>query len=138
MRVLLVTSVLDAVLVAALVLLQRPDQAWLLYVLLAAQFSATAFYDPARKAILPLTVPKAQLHLATTIDRLVEWLVCLVGCWVVQGPAAGLKEGESGGAQGLARAPFPQARILCMQRGNGTHRLALQPLTCAWPRRPLH
>ena len=36
--------------------------------LIFLQFSAGAFYDPARRAITPLLVPKAQLPLATTLD----------------------------------------------------------------------
>ena len=31
------------------------------------QFTASAFYDPARKAMLPVLVPEADLHLATTV-----------------------------------------------------------------------
>ena len=68
MRVLLVTALLDAVAVAALALIQRPSQVPLLYGLLVLQFTCNSFYDPARKALIPLTVPPSQLHLATTID----------------------------------------------------------------------
>ena len=53
---------------AALALVRRPSQGPLLYVLLFLQFAAAAFYDPARKALLPLTVRGEDLHLATTID----------------------------------------------------------------------
>ncbi len=32
------------------------------------QFASSTFYDPARRALEPLLVPKRQLHLATTLD----------------------------------------------------------------------
>lgn len=78
-RTMVVASLADAALVAALALVRRPEQAWLLYVLLAAQFTGIAFYDPARHALIPLTVPKRQLSLATTIDSFAWSLTGAVG-----------------------------------------------------------
>jgi hypothetical protein len=49
-----VASLADAALVAALALVRRPEQAWLLYVLLAAQFTGIAFYDPVRRGAASL------------------------------------------------------------------------------------
>ena len=39
-----------------------------MYVLLFLQFASSTFYDPARRALEPMLVPKKQLHLATTLD----------------------------------------------------------------------
>ena len=39
-----------------------------MYLLLFLQFASSTFYDPARRALEPLLVPKKQLHLATTLD----------------------------------------------------------------------
>ena len=53
-RTMVVASLADAALVAALALVRRPEQAWLLYVLLAAQFTGIAFYDPVRRGAASL------------------------------------------------------------------------------------
>lgn len=68
MRVLIAMAGAGGLAAAALALVRRPSQGPLLYVLLFLQFAAAAFYDPARKALLPLTVRGEDLHLATTID----------------------------------------------------------------------
>jgi hypothetical protein len=78
-RVLLLTALLDAAVVAALALVRTQ---WLLYALVAAQFTCTSFYEPARKALIPLTVPQSQLHLATTIDSFAWSLTGAVGASV--------------------------------------------------------
>lgn len=39
-----------------------------MYLLLFLQFASSTFYDPARRALEPMLVPKKQLHLATTLD----------------------------------------------------------------------
>jgi len=60
-NVLIVAALIDAVLVAALALVHSPSQAPMLYWLLAAQFTAIALQDPARKAIVPVLVPENQV-----------------------------------------------------------------------------
>ena len=67
-NILLATSLLDAAVVASLAFVRRPSQVPLLYALLTLQFAGVAFYDPARKALVPVLVPARDLHLATTID----------------------------------------------------------------------
>lgn len=39
-----------------------------MYALLFVNFSTSAFYEPARRAITPSLVPCKALHLATTLD----------------------------------------------------------------------
>ncbi len=48
----------------------------LLYVLVFLQFTVETFYEPARKAIVPMIVPKCDLALATTLDTF---------CWSITG-----------------------------------------------------
>lgn len=79
MRVLVAAALLDAAVVALLALVRRPSQVALLYALLTAQFAASAFYDPARKALVPVLVPAADLHLATTIDSFAWSITGAVG-----------------------------------------------------------
>lgn len=58
----------------------------ILYALLFAQFSFEAFYDPARRALMPQIVPRGQLHLATTMDAwswaLMSAIGSAMGGWV--------------------------------------------------------
>ena len=50
-----------------------------MYVLLFLQFASSTFYDPARRALEPLLVPKRQLHLATTLDTFAWSVTVAVG-----------------------------------------------------------
>ena len=67
-QVLLVTSALDGLLVLGMALLADASHLPLLYCLLVLQFSAGAFYAPARAALLPKTVRPSDLPSATVID----------------------------------------------------------------------
>ena len=107
------TSVLDAVVVAALALVRRPAQVPLLYTLLALQFGLVSFYDPARKAIVPVLVPPEHLHLATTLDTFAWSLTGAVGAAV-------------GGA--LASRLGPAACFLLVGEGGRGRRRALAPV----------
>ncbi|KAK9830078.1 hypothetical protein WJX72_009631 [[Myrmecia] bisecta] len=85
--VLMHSCLLDAVVVAGLALVRRPQDAWLLYVLAFLQYTMAAFYDPARRALTPTIVPEHQLHLATTLDSF-SWSVmgafgASLGGWAV-------------------------------------------------------
>ena len=51
----------------------------LLYVLLFLQFGANAFYDPARRALVPRVVPAERLPLATTLDSFAWSLMGAIG-----------------------------------------------------------
>lgn len=62
------SAIVDALLVALLVVIKEPSQMAMLFALLCAQFAAIALQDPARKAIVPVLVPESQLHLATTLE----------------------------------------------------------------------
>lgn len=64
---------------SSLLLTNVPTPCRALYVLLFLQFSLGAFYDPARRALLPQIVPRSQLHLATTIDSWSWSLMSAVG-----------------------------------------------------------
>lgn len=78
-RILTAMALAAGLAAAGLAAVHRPSQAGLLYGLLALQFTCTAFYDPARKAMLPVVVPEADLHLATTIDSFAWSLTGAVG-----------------------------------------------------------
>lgn len=85
-NLLIVMALADGVLVACLALVHSAAQTPLLFALLAAQFTAIALQDPARKAIVPVLVPPEQLHLAATLETF-SWsltgaLGAAVGGWI--------------------------------------------------------
>lgn len=77
--ILVIAAIADAVLVAALVAVRTSAQTPLLFALLAAQFTAIALQDPARRAIVPVLVRPPELHLATTLETFSWSLTGAVG-----------------------------------------------------------
>ncbi|KAL3137427.1 hypothetical protein ABBQ32_006948 [Trebouxia sp. C0010 RCD-2024] len=67
-KVMLFSTVVNIFIVLGLTIIKRPQDIWGMYVLIFLQFASSTFYDPARRALEPLLVPKRQLHLATTLD----------------------------------------------------------------------
>ena len=77
-RVLVVTNLLQAATVAAL-LLVGDGQLWVVYVVAAAQSSVAAFAGPAEAALLPTLVPRDQLVQANALNVLNNRLGRLAG-----------------------------------------------------------
>ncbi len=77
-KVLIATNLLRAATVAALVLVDRPDRIWLLYVLTALQFVFSAIFTPAETALIPSVVEEDDLITANALDSLdLEHDACL-------------------------------------------------------------
>ncbi len=74
--VLIASDLLRAAIVLGLLLVDRPERLWLIYVLSAAQFSVSAFFEPARAAILPQLVELDELIPANTLSS-VTWSAML-------------------------------------------------------------
>src|SRR5512141_2657123 len=60
-KVLIVSDVLRAGIVLCFLLVSRPENLWLLYVLTVLQFSISAFFEPARAALVPGLVEEDEL-----------------------------------------------------------------------------
>jgi len=76
-RKIMITSDLLRMLVVLAFLLVRTEQdVWLIYTLTVLQLSISAFYDPARQAILPSLVSKKDLVTANTLGG-ITWSVML-------------------------------------------------------------
>lgn len=76
-RLLMVTAdLVRALVVAALFFVREPGQLPWLYVLIAVQMGVGIFFDAARTAALPATVPRADLHDAYTLSG-ATWSVML-------------------------------------------------------------
>ncbi len=86
-KVLIATNLLRAATVAALVLVDRPDRIWLLYVLTALQFVFSAICTPAETALIPSVVEEDDLITANALDSL-TWSTMLAFGAMLGGLAA--------------------------------------------------
>ena len=67
--ILIATDLLRAFIVSGFLLVDRPERAWLIYALTIAQFVVSAFFEPARAAILPTLVKgEGELLRANTLS----------------------------------------------------------------------
>ncbi|MCL4265357.1 MAG: MFS transporter [Anaerolineae bacterium] len=67
-RILIVSDLLRAVTVLGFLLVRSPEQVWLLYALTAVQFALSAFFSPARSALLANVVAREDLVTANALD----------------------------------------------------------------------
>lgn len=86
-KVLIATNLLRALTVAALVLVDRPERIWLLYVLTALQFVFSAVFTPAETALIPNVVDEDDLITANALDSL-TWSTMLAFGAMLGGLAA--------------------------------------------------
>ena len=87
--VLVATDLSRAVIVLGLLLVNSPDRVWLIYVLTILQFSVSAFFEPARSAILPSLIIHEELLPANTLAS-ATWSAMLAFGAAIGGVAAGL------------------------------------------------
>lgn len=66
--ILITSDLLRAVTVLGFLLVRSPEQVWLLYVLTAVQFTLSAFFSPARSALLANVVAREDLVTANALD----------------------------------------------------------------------
>jgi MFS family permease len=66
--ILFISDVLRAVIVGLMLFVDRPERAWLLFVLSVLQFSISAFFEPARASMLPNLVEPDELLTANTLS----------------------------------------------------------------------
>lgn len=74
--VLIISDLLRAGIVMCILLVDRPERLWLLYLLTVLQFSVSAFFEPARAAILPALVAGDELLEANTLSS-ITWSAML-------------------------------------------------------------
>lgn len=66
--VLIVTDVMRAVVVLALLLVREPGDIWIIYVVTVLNFSLAAFFEPARSATIPMITRREELVAANAIS----------------------------------------------------------------------
>jgi MFS family permease len=77
-----------AALVLLFLLVRAPGQVWLVYAVSALKFTLTSFFEPAREAVIPDVVARAELVAANGISSL-TWSVMLTGGAALGGLVAG-------------------------------------------------
>lgn len=88
-NVLIASDLLRAVIVLGFLLVDRPERLWLLYVLTILQFSVSAFFEPARAALVPALVNSDELLTANTLAS-ITWSAMLTLGGAIGGLTAAL------------------------------------------------
>lgn len=89
-KVLIATDILRAVIVLGFLLVDGPEDAWLIYTLTVAQFVISTFFEPARAAILPSLIEGGdELLLANTLSS-ITWSAMLTLGAALGGLVAGV------------------------------------------------
>ena len=88
-KVLVLSDVLRALIVLGFLLVDRPERLWLLYVLTVLQFSVSAFFEPARAALVPSLVEDDELLTANTLSS-ITWSAMLTLGGAIGGLTASL------------------------------------------------
>ncbi|KAB8145206.1 MFS transporter [Chloroflexia bacterium SDU3-3] len=78
-----------ALLVLALLFIHDPSQVWMIYSIVVLKFTFSAFFDPARSAILPALVKREELVAANTISS-ATWSAMLAVGAALGGVVAGV------------------------------------------------
>ena len=88
-KVLILSDLLRAGIVLGFLLVDRPERLWLLYVLTVLQFSVSAFFEPARAALVPALVESDELLIANTLSS-ITWSAMLAFGGAIGGLTASL------------------------------------------------
>jgi MFS family permease len=88
-RILILSDVSRAVVVALLLLANSPDRLWLIYVLTVIQFALSTVFEPGRSAIMPSLIPNKDLVAANTLSS-ITWSVMLAVGAITGGVIASL------------------------------------------------
>ncbi len=88
-KVLILSDVLRAGIVSCFLLINGPEDLWLLYVLTVLQFSVSAFFEPARAALVPALVERDELLTANTLSS-ITWSAMLTLGGAIGGLTASL------------------------------------------------
>ena len=74
--IMIVADVLRGFIVLGFLVVQRPDQVWLVYAIAAVEIAISTFFDPARSAAIPGIVSRAELISANALSS-ASWSVTL-------------------------------------------------------------
>jgi len=81
-RLMIATDVMRGLAVLALLLVRRPDQVWIVYLVMGAVVSMTAFFEPARTAVIPNLTTRSQLLTANALSSATWSAMLAIGAGV--------------------------------------------------------
>jgi MFS family permease len=81
-RLMIVTDILRGMLILVLLVVQRADQVWIVYLVMGATVSLTAFFEPARTAVIPNVTSRAQLLTANALSSATWSAMLAIGAGV--------------------------------------------------------
>jgi predicted MFS family arabinose efflux permease len=81
-RLMIGTDVLRGILILFLLLVRRADQVWIVYLVMGATVSLTAFFEPARTAVIPNVTSRAQLLTANALSSATWSAMLAIGAGV--------------------------------------------------------
>jgi len=81
-RLMIGADVLRGMLILALLVVQRADQIWIVYLVMGATVSLTAFFEPARTAVIPNVTSRAQLLTANALSSATWSAMLAIGAGV--------------------------------------------------------
>ena len=87
-HIMIASDAARAVVVLGFLLVRRPEQVWLVYVLTVLQLGFSAFFEPARSAAVPSVVRERELVAANSISS-VTWSAMLTLGAAIGGPVTG-------------------------------------------------
>src|ERR671939_95895 len=87
-HVMIASDVARAAVVLGFLIVRRPEQVWLVYVLTVLQLGFSAFFEPARSAAIPSVVSERELVTANSISS-VTWSAMLTLGAAIGGPVTG-------------------------------------------------
>ena len=128
-KVMVLSDVLRAVIVLGFLLVDRPERLWLLYVLTVLQFSVSAFFEPARAALVPSLVEDDELLTANTLSS-ITWSAMLT----LGGAIGGLTASLFGVRVSLLvdSASFLISAVLVLSIPGQFHVIAVQAVESGW------
>jgi MFS family permease len=128
-KVLVLSDVLRAGIVLCFLLVDSPEDLWLLYVLTVLQFSVSAFFEPARAALVPALVENNELLTANTLSS-ITWSAMLT----LGGAIGGLTASLFGVRVSLVvdAASFLASAALVLSLPGNFHTRAVHALESGW------
>src|SRR4051812_41162900 len=104
-RLMIVTDLLRGALVLVLLVIRRPDQVWIAYVVMAVIVGAQGFFEPARTATIPNVTSPEELMPANALSSATWSAMLALGASI--GGVVTAVAGREGGVVGGAPSVFP-------------------------------
>jgi MFS family permease len=81
-RLMIATDILRGLVVLVLLAVRRPDQVWMVYLVMGTVVSLTAFFEPARTAVIPNVTTRSQLLTANALSSATWSAMLAIGAGV--------------------------------------------------------